>query len=148
MEEVAKFLFVGAAAVALFTFLTVSTWVGTRAAERRDRERLALLRKVAEQPPETVAVLRELLHEEDARLEQLARQKARDARREGLQGGTVIVAVGVGLSTFLYRIVPNKPVWTLGLMLILAGIVIVAFAWFARPEGAPRTITTGSRSSS
>ena len=67
MEEAAKFLFIRTAAVALFTFLTVSHWISTRAAERRDRERMALLRKVAEQPVEMAALMRELLREEDWR---------------------------------------------------------------------------------
>ena len=128
MEDVAKFLFVGAAAVALFAFLSVATWVEARAAERRDRERMALLRKLAELPPEQASVMREILREEDVRMERLARRKARQARRDGVGGGAIVMAVGVGLALFLFSIQPDEEIWTLGIMILLIGIVIAAFA--------------------
>jgi len=135
MEDVAKFLFVGAAAVALFAFLSVATWVEARAAERRDRERMALLRKLAELPPEQASVMREILREEDVRMERLARRKARQARRDGVGGGAIVMAVGVGLALFLFSIQPDEQIWTLGIMILLIGIVIAAFAYFGRPDG-------------
>lgn len=135
MEDVAKFLFVGAAAVALFAFLSVATWVEARAAERRDRERMALLRKLAELPPEQASVMREILREEDGRVERLARRKARQARRDGVGGGAVVMAVGVGLGLFLFSIQPDEQIWTLGIMILLIGIVIAAFAHFGNPDG-------------
>jgi hypothetical protein len=143
MEDVAKFLFVGASAVALFTFLTVSHWISARIAERRDRERLALLRKVAEQPPETAALMRDLLREEDARMRQRARAKARQTRRDGLEGGSVVLAVGVGLAVFLYAIAPDERIWTLGIMIVLIGMVIAGFAYFASPDEANGDQQTG-----
>jgi hypothetical protein len=134
MEEVAKFLSVGAAAVALFTFLTVSHWISTRAAERRDRDRLALLRRVAEQPQPAAELMRELLREEDARIREREHGRARQARRDGLQAGAVLLAIGIGLSVFLYAVAPDEGVWTLGIMIVLMGGVLSTFAYFARPE--------------
>jgi hypothetical protein len=143
MEEVAKFLFVAVAAVALFTFLTVSHWISTQAAERRDRERMALLRKVAEQSPETAAIMRELLREEDLRLRERARQKAHRARRDGLEGGSVVLAVGAGIGVFLYAIQPDERIWTLSILIILVGMVILGFAFFASPDRLDRDRDTG-----
>lgn len=134
MEEIGKFLFVAAAVVALFTFLTASHWVTTRADERRARERYAVLRKVAEQPTEAAQQVLGVLREEDARAEEHRRRKASRARRDSLQGGAILVATGVGLGIFLYAVAPTKAVWTLGIMLVLMGIVVTAFAFFSKEE--------------
>lgn len=133
MEEFAKFTFIGLAVVSFFAFVTISHWISTVAAERRDRERLGVLKKVAEQPPEIGDRLRELLREEDARVERRSKRRARRARREGLQGGVVVLAVGIGISVFLRALVPNRPVWTLGIMIMLVGAVIASFALFEAP---------------
>lgn len=140
MEEAAKFLFIGTAAVAFFTFLTVSHWISTRAAERRDRERMALLRKVAEQSAEKAALMRELLREEDLRVQGRERQRILRARRDGLQGGAILLAIGVGLAVFLAAVAPDEPVWTLSIMIILIGVIACAFSYFA-----PRDETVETR---
>jgi hypothetical protein len=44
------------------------------------------------------------------------------------------MAVGIGLGVFLYTVVPDERVWTLGIMLTLIGVVIAGFAYFAKPE--------------
>jgi hypothetical protein len=137
MEEAAKFAFVGMAAVSFFAFLTISHWISTVAGERRDRDRLALLKKAAEQPPETAERLRLLLQEEDARTEARLRRRAIGERREGIQGGLVVLAVGVGLGIFLRSVVPDRPVWTLGIMLVLIGLVITSVAMFGSPTEDP-----------
>jgi hypothetical protein len=124
--------FLGTAAVALFTFLSVSHWITTRSAERMYRERLALFRKALEQP-EHAALLRDLLREEDARALTQVRQKAREARYEDLKGGATLVAVGAGLSIFLYALMPSERVWPIGILIILIGAVTLAFAYF-RPS--------------
>ena len=146
MEDLGKFLFLGAGAVSLFTFLTVTHWITTRAAERRDRERMALLRKLADQPPATAQVMRELLNEEDVRIQQQDLHKARAARHEGLQAGAILVAVGMGLSVFLRSMVPDKPVWTIGIMIMLIGVVVALFAYFSRDDESQRE-APGYRSS-
>jgi F0F1-type ATP synthase assembly protein I len=128
MEEAAKFAFIGTAAVAFFGFLTISHWISTVAAERRDRDRLALLKKTAEQPAEIADRLRELLREEDIRAQRRKRRGAVRARRDSLQGGFVVIAVGIGLGIFFRALVPDKPIWTLGIMMVLVGMVIAGFA--------------------
>jgi hypothetical protein len=130
MAEAAKYLMVAAAAIALFTFLTVSHWISTRSAERRERDRLAMLRKIVELPPASAEAMRQLLRDEDVRARALAARKSARARRESMQGGAIIFAVGLGLSIFLYLIVPEAYVWTIGIMLMLVGIVTGGFAYF------------------
>jgi hypothetical protein len=46
----------------------------------------------------------------------------------------VVVAVGVGLSIFLKAIVGEKPVWTLGIRIVLIGVVIAGSALFEPPR--------------
>lgn len=128
------YLFVAAATVALFGFLSAAHWVTTRAEERKTRERYALLRKIAEQPMESAQLVLALLREDDAKAEAARRRGSQSARRDSMQGGWVLMATGVGLSIFLYAVAPAKPVWTLGIMLVLIGLVVLAFAVFSEPD--------------
>jgi len=52
MDDLGQFLFLAAGAVSLFTYLSVAHWVNAQTAERQARDRLGVLRKVAEQPTE------------------------------------------------------------------------------------------------
>lgn len=128
MELAGAALFIG-----VFGFLAVGAWAGARASERKAQARDALLAKAAEQPTEAARVIIEFLREDEARRD---REAAVRARRDGLQGGAVTVAVGLGLSMFLYYLVPNnaKPVWLFGLMLVFVGLVIFGFALLNRPK--------------
>jgi Flp pilus assembly protein TadB len=130
MEEAAKYLLVASAAIALFTFLTVSHWISTRSNERRDRDRLALIRKMAELPPPAAETMRQALREEDARQRERAAQRAARQRRDGIQAGVTLIATGVGLSLFLYLLVPQEYVWAVGIMIIFIGIATGGGAYF------------------
>lgn len=83
-----------------------------------------------QQPPPAAALMRELLREEDARLRERPRHKALQASRDGLQGGAILLAMGVGLSIFLYAVAQDKGVWTLGIMVVLVGLVVSTCADF------------------
>jgi hypothetical protein len=135
MMSVAVFFFLGAASVAFFTFLIATHWIDVRAAERQVRDRLALLRKIADQPAESAQLMADLLREDDARTAKRERARAREARRENLQGGMVVVAVGVGLGIMLAAVEPSQHVWTVGFIPILIGLVSIVFAFFGEPTG-------------
>jgi hypothetical protein len=124
MELAGAVMFIG-----VFGFLAVGAWAGARASERKAQARYALLAKVAEQPPESARLVVEFLREDEARK---AYEGAIRARQHGLQAGAVIAAVGVGLGVFLYMIQPtvHRPVWPMGSMLVLMGLVIAGFAYF------------------
>jgi Flp pilus assembly protein TadB len=134
MTNVALFLFIAAATVAVFAFLSVAYWVTARADERKARDRYALLRKIAEQPAESAQLVIALVREEDARLERRARNRAQQARRDGMQSGAILIAIGIGLSLMLYAIASGPHVWTVGLIPGLVGVVLFLFAFFSKPS--------------
>jgi Flp pilus assembly protein TadB len=146
MANVALFLFIAAATLAVFAFLSVVYWVTARADERKTRDRYALLRKIAEQPAESAQLVIALVREEDARLEQRARNRAHQARRDGMQSGAILIAVNVGLSLMLYTTASGSQVWTVGLIPGLIGVVLFLFAFFSRPSKSDaRAVNDSSR---
>ncbi len=128
------FTFVVTGTMTLFVFLGLSQWVRARTAERQGRDRAALLRTIAEQPGESADRVIELLREEAVRDEMKRRRRARNQRLDELKGGALVIATGVGLAIFLKAIVSDKPVWTVGIMLILMGLVLMAFSYFRKPD--------------
>jgi hypothetical protein len=139
MMSVAVFFFLAAASIAFFAFLIAAHWIDTRAAERQVRDRLALLRKIADQPPESARLMADLLREDEARTAKRERARAREARRENIQGGMVVVAVGVGLAIMLAAVEPSEQVWTVGFIPVLIGLVSIGFALFAEPTAEAAT---------
>lgn len=129
MRNAAVFFFLAAASIGFFAFLIATHWIDARAAERQMRDRLALLKKVADQPAESVRLVIDLLREEDARQEQLAHRKRQKARRDDMQGGAMLVAAGVGVSIMLSAIAP-RPIWTVGFIPTLIGVIVFTFAYF------------------
>jgi hypothetical protein len=119
------FLFLAAAVVSVFAFLSIAVWVSTPAHERQVRERMELLKTVAEQPGENAARVLELLREEDQRREDRRRE---EERRGYVLGGMITAAVGVGLGTLLATTRAGGE-WSLGLMLLLVGAVLVGSGW-------------------
>ena len=62
------------------------------------------------------------------------RQSARRVRA-GLQlAGLIVAAAGVGLSVFLWAFVPDRPVFFAGLIPLLVGVVLLAFAFISAPR--------------
>jgi hypothetical protein len=99
----------------------VAAWVGTQASERKERDRFALLKAVAEQPSENAARVLELLREHDrARAE----RKEREERRGYLVGGATTIAVGIGLAVMLQALSAKDAVWTVALIPGLIGVVL------------------------
>jgi Flp pilus assembly protein TadB len=139
LENVALFYFVATATLAVFAFMSVAHWVSSRTKERMARERYALLRKVAEQPTDTARLVLEKLREDDARLEERALRREAKMRRDERLGGTIMLAIGFGLSIFLYAVAPEAGVWTIGIMIVLIGIVMLAFT-ARRPSDAKREL--------
>lgn len=131
------FFFLAAASIALFSFLAVVHWIDTRAAERRGRDRWALLRKLADQPGESARLVGDLIREEDARAEQRERERAIQARRENLQAGAVLVAVGGALGIMLSVLAEKPGIWTVGLIPMAVGVVVFGFAFFSRTSDRP-----------
>jgi Flp pilus assembly protein TadB len=132
IASTAVFFFLAAASIAFFSFLVASQWIEARTAERRMQDRSALLRKLADQPQESVQRVIDLVREDDAREAQRERWRREDARREELKGGAILVATSIGLSILLANLTGNKPLWTVGLIPGFVGVVVLGFAYFNR----------------
>jgi hypothetical protein len=125
----AVFFFLAIGAVALFSFLSVATWTGTRAAEREAYYRAEMMKKIAEMGGDSNPAL-DYLREQ-------ARIKA--ARRNGglKLGGLINAGIGLGLMIFLKALIPSKPIYLVGTIELFIGLALLAYAfWFAPKEAA------------
>jgi hypothetical protein len=112
--------------IALFTFLAIATWASARRRERESYYRHETLKKLADQPGDSAEKILSILHEEA----DLAMQRRRDAQRIG---GLVTLAVGVGLTILIRVAEPNDPVFVVGFIPLLVGLVLAAYGFFAPP---------------
>ena len=132
MDDLGLFLFLAAGAVGLFAYLSVAHWVTARIEDRQRRDRIALLRKVAEQTPEGARSVFDHLREEEATMRQKEVKKELQARRNGIQAGAILIAIGIGLGiTFA---VLTRRGWAIGMVPMLVGLVVLAFAAFNTPD--------------
>jgi Domain of unknown function (DUF6249) len=112
------FLFLAAAVTAMFGFLSVVVYVSTPSKERQVRARLELLKTLAEQPGENAVRILEMLRLED---EEKAAKRELDARRDWINSGVCLVALGLGLMAML-AIIGDKGAWSVGLLLLFLGV--------------------------
>jgi|SRR6185437_2403464 hypothetical protein len=120
--NVAVFVFLSIGSIALFTFLGVATWTGTRARERELYYKNDLLKKIAESPEAGGAAALQYLRERH--------RMAQERQRGGLQlGGLITAAVGVGTMIFLLVMV-HRPVFFVGLIPLLIGAVLFFYGRF------------------
>ena len=126
----AMFLFLAAAVVAVFAFLSIAVWVSEPARERLARERLMLLRTVAENPNDNAREVLEMLRREDA---MRAARKAREERQGWISGGLIVIAVGVGLGVMLVTR-EGGSAWSLAAIPVLVGCVLVGVGLRANPN--------------
>lgn len=120
-------IFVGAVIVALISFRGFVQWARTQSQERQARERYALLRQLADQPSESVRIVLDRLRQDDALTEARLREKRREARREHLRAGVILVATGAGLALMLASLTAEVDLWTVGLIPGFIGLAIVGF---------------------
>ncbi|HUC43073.1 MAG TPA: hypothetical protein VMR65_03465 [Candidatus Sulfotelmatobacter sp.] len=126
MSNAALFGFLSISAVSVFTFVSIAAWSDARRREREAFYKNETMRKLAESPSGGTAAL-ELLREE-------ARLQAR-RRQEGQRlGGLITLAVGIGTWAFLRSIEPGKPLYILGLIPILVGLVLVGYSYLLAPK--------------
>ena len=119
---VALFLSVGA--IALFSFLAVTTWSDNRRREREAFYKSEMLKKFSEMPADGATIL---LREN----ERLVWRRQRESVRVG---GLVTVAAGIGLAVFLWGLVPERRVYLLGLIPLLVGSALIAYSHWLVPK--------------
>jgi hypothetical protein len=126
--SVAVFFFLAIGAIALFSFLSVATWAGTRQAERESYYRAEMLKKIAEMGGERNPAL-EYLREQ----ERIAAAK----RMGGFRlGGLINIAIGLALLILLHALVPVRGVALVGLIPLFIGAVLVAYGYWLGPKEA------------
>ncbi|HXA52255.1 MAG TPA: hypothetical protein VNV86_18185 [Candidatus Acidoferrum sp.] len=134
------FLFSGAAVVAVFAFCSIVVWVSAPAAERRSRDRLALLKTLAEHPGENTRQVIELLREED---ERRLENKRRAERRGWIVGGLIVMAVGAGLGVMLAEM-GLRGEWSVGIIPFLIGCVLLGAGLAQAPYRGPSARNSSS----
>jgi hypothetical protein len=122
----AVFFFLSVGAIALFTFLSVATFSGTRQAEREAYYKAEMMKKIAEAGGGSNPALDYL------------REQERIAAAKRLGGyklaGLINIGIGLGVMALLGGLVHNVPVYLCGAVPALVGLALLAHAtWFA-PE--------------
>ncbi len=110
-----------------------SPWVARSASEhRKEREayyRSEVAKKIADSQGTGAEAAIELMREDERRAERRL--------RGGLRlGGLVVTAVGIGVTTFLYAIVPDMPVYLAGLIPTLIGVALLAYSYILADSNA------------
>ncbi|NYF79682.1 hypothetical protein [Granulicella arctica] len=124
--EVAVFVFLAIGAVALFGFLSVATWTGTRQQERESYYKAEMLKKIAEMGGERNPAL-EYLREQ----ERIAAAK----RIGGFRlGGLINIAVGLGVMILLHGLVDSNKVYLVGVIPLLVGAALTVYGFWMGPK--------------
>jgi hypothetical protein len=125
---VAVFFFLAIGAIALFTFLSVATWTGTRQNEREAYYKAEMLKKIAE-----------IGGERNPALEYLREQERISAAKRigGFRlGGLINIAIGFALLILLHALVPVRGVALVGLIPLFIGVVLAAYGYWLGPKEA------------
>ena len=80
--------------------------------------------------PESAEAVRALILEEEERKE---RRRAQNLRMGLKLGGLITMVVGIALAIFLYYLVDDDPVYLVGLIPLLVGLVLTAYGLFVQP---------------
>jgi Flp pilus assembly protein TadB len=124
------FLFLAATVVAVFAFLSIAVWVTGPTHERLARERLTLLRTVAENQNENARMVLEMLRRED---EMRAARKAREKRQGWILSGLIVIATGVGLGMMMI-VLEGGGTWSIAAIPLLIGCVLLGVGLHANPN--------------
>lgn len=111
--------------VAIFSCITVMSWLEKRKREREAYYRSETLRKVAEMPGGSPAAVMDCMREQE--------RETASRRREGLRlGGITLVAAGIGLMILL-KSLDGAPFLT-GTIPLLIGAAILLYAYVLEPR--------------
>lgn len=102
----------------------VAVWSENRRKEREEYHRNETYQKMLDGSAESAETVRQLIEGQEARHD----RRQRESQALGLRmGGWITTVVGIGLGAFLYFLVPDEPVWVVGLIPLLIGPVLVFF---------------------
>ena len=127
MDTAPMFLFLAVAAVAVFSFISIVIWTDSRRKEREAFYKSETTKKFIEVQGNGGRSVVEYLREED--------RMAMRRKQEGMRlGGLIVTAVGVGLIVFLRAIIHEVPVYLVGLIPLLVGVVLLAYSYLLAPR--------------
>jgi hypothetical protein len=127
MDHFYVFLLPVVSVVAVFTFITVATWAENRRKERESYYREETFRKILDHGGDAGDRILGLIREEET-------ERAR-RRIEGLKlGGLITTVVGVGVMIFLGMLIDDEPIYLVGLIPLLIGLVLVIYGFFMAPR--------------
>jgi hypothetical protein len=121
-------LFLSFGAIAVFSFLSIATWAGTRHQERKDFYRSEMLKKLAESG--SAAVL-EYLREEERQADRQRAERQQQIVEGNRVTGLILIAVGGVLTVALWKILPDMPVYILGMTPLAIGVVFLGLSLFS-----------------
>jgi hypothetical protein len=122
-------MFLSFVVVAVFSFISIAAWSGTRHQERKDFYRTEMLKKLAETGPGAVI---EYLREEESQ-EDRRRAEQRGREFEGYRlVGLILLAVGSTMAIAMYFVVRELPVFLFGLIPASIGLVFFSMSVFGR----------------
>jgi hypothetical protein len=124
-------MFLSFVVVALFSFISIAAWTGTRHQERKDFYRSEMLKKLAETGPG--AVIEYLREEESQEDRRLAEQRGREFEGYRLVG-LILLAVGSTMAIAMYYVVRELPVYLFGLIPASIGLVFFSMSLSRRPR--------------
>ena len=111
------------AIISVFTFVAVASWSENRRKERETYYRHETYRKIMESPGNSTQAVVRLMRQEEMQ------QQRR--RLEGLRlGGLITFVVGIGVMVFLYALVEEEPVYLVGIIPGLIGLVLIVHGFF------------------
>ena len=113
--------------IAGIAMIVLIVWIGEHRKEKEALHRNELLRKIAESQGDASQRVLEIIRQQD--------REAQIRIREGIKlGGMITAVVGIGLMAMLVMLVPNKPVWTVGLIPLLVGAALFSYVFFLAPK--------------
>ena len=122
------------ALICVFTFVAIATWSENRRKEREAYYRSETHQKMLDGSPESAEAVRALIREEEERRE---RRRVENTRMGLKLGGLITTVVGLGLAVFLYYLVDDEPVYLVGLIPMLVGVVLALFGFFMSKSQVP-----------
>ena len=99
--------------------------------EREAHYKAEALKKMAESTGAGSEIMLQYLRGED--------RKAERRRRDGLRlAGLVVSAVGIGVTIFLYALIPDMPIYLAGLIPTLIGVALLAYSYILADSDAAK----------
>jgi hypothetical protein len=127
IASIAPFLIPIVGSIALFSFLGVASWSDARRKEREAYYTSETLKKIAESSGESAKSALELLREQE--------RNAVKRRLEGMKlGGLITAAVGIGVIVLLRGLEHEEPVYLVGVIPLLIGLALLAYAFVLAPK--------------